>query len=95
MRGIKVDSHVKMIVYQNSRSPLGRYVQPPGTPVGTIEIQGPDMKHELTFVVSPYRKDLQTVKVQNTKKGKLSPYSQSLFDSCFKKWRDDNCSAKN
>ncbi len=47
---------------------------------------------EVGFVVSSYRKYRDKVMVkrqterQESGASRLSPYSQSLYDSCFKKW---------
>lgn len=69
----------------------GRYRRLPGRPVGIIEVQPLSTRNDynhliLTFTVSPYRKNMRRVLLQNKRKDCLSGYAKSLFDSCFKYW---------
>lgn len=62
-----------------------------GKIVKLITIKTEDrMEHKIAFVVSKHRKlgsaNLVIRQMRDCEKAKLSSYSQSLFDSCFKNW---------
>lgn len=86
--GIKINSQIKMTVYHSSiTARKGRYNKLPGKIVGEFGIKTKDRQEiKLYFGVSPYRKEVKTVLEQSEREGKLSPYTQSLFNSCFKGW---------
>lgn len=90
--GINIYAPVRMAVYA-AQERKGRFARLPGIFISEISIKPiylseNDYNHcVLYFTVSPYRKrDLKRVKIQAKRKGELSPYGQSLFDSCFKNW---------
>lgn len=62
-----------------------------GWPVGVISRQPVDDSsgfNHLTIIwsVNKMRKDYSETARQHRRKGNISRYSQSLFDSCFKNW---------
>ncbi|MEN2464945.1 hypothetical protein [Ornithinibacillus sp. JPR2-1] len=93
-KGISIDSPIRMSIIHASMTPKGKYKHLPGKPVGVIAVKPKDLQDEeaeynplmLYFCVNPYRTDLEVVLEQGKKKGSLSNYQQSLYESCFKNW---------
>lgn len=67
----------------------------PGAVVGEIAVLAEQDKgrkynpNRILWTVNRNRKDYFKVAEQVDRKGSLSPYGQSLFDSCFKNWRTE------
>jgi hypothetical protein len=91
-KGIHIDSDIRMSVYHASMTAKGKYRHLQGKPVGVIAVKPKGFQDGaynpliIFFAVNPYRKDLNEVIEQDKRKGRLSNYQQSLYDSCFKKW---------
>lgn len=83
----------RLFSYSELRDPVKHFKRPPSKPLSMIAVRPfhlPENGYNhlvMFFAVSDYRKhEFRKLKAQSMREGKLSPYAQSLFDSCFKNW---------
>jgi len=83
----------KLFSYSELRDPVKHFKKPPSKPFSMIAVRPnylPESGYNhliMFFVVSHYRRhEYRRLQMQSAREDKLSPYAQSLFESCFKGW---------